>query len=121
MSTKPEQNHGGTEAHSSSASNSTQLLVGDARLHAKIDVLIERERKRVHEWYGYRLKALKEWARTQDEDVCNAVFGCIANGRANWDGEVNYAAQYNSLKHALHAAEEEILCLKERLAELEAN
>ncbi len=93
----------------------TEKEIHDERLEARIEILLERERRDIHEWYSYRLHALQEWARQQEESICNAVFGCLANGEPLVTGRSqapNYAARINILKYSLKKSEREVMELK---------
>ncbi len=95
-------------------------LARDARLQMQIEILLDQERHRVHDWYGSRLHALKEWARKQPQEIFFDIFSCLANGFPNWDEKVNFAAQLQQLKFALKESELEVLSLREKVVQLES-
>jgi hypothetical protein len=88
------------------------------RLLTQCEIIKDIERHRVHEWYHGKLSALKEWARKQPQEICNAVFACLANGSPSVYESPEHSQMLSSLKHALEKAEKEIAALKNKEANL---
>ena len=85
----------------------------------EVKILTDQVRKDTHKWYGDRIEALTNWARSLSEDqivkgkdVNRAVFGCIANGHVYHFNKVNYASQLNSVKYQLEKARIRIMELE---------
>jgi len=94
----------------------------------EIKILSEQEAKRVHEYYGDKLKSLEEWARGLKEDaqlsgreVTHTAFNCLANGHACAFDGTNYAGQLNGVKHQLESEHKKVLELRAEIKHLKGN
>ena len=83
------------------------LRAENERLHAHCDILEDRVRHHVHEWYHGKLASLQDWARKQPEEIKRAVFGCLANGSPSVLESPEFSQKMTGLKLALELSERE--------------
>ena len=87
-----------------------EALAENERLRAHAEVLKDMGRLEAHNWLAPRIQALREWAKTQPDEISHAIFSCIANGAPSPHDRYDYVGRMHNMKCALEKSER--LCME---------
>lgn len=97
------------------------LRAENQRATTHIEIVKDMANTEVHGWYAEKLRALAEWARKEaPPEICNIIFGFLANGSRSPHYKENYQYVVASQRHALEKSEKELLEAKEENERLQA-